>query len=62
MNSTCAVQQYIQLLIKRNHENIKTIINYTKGQDINVWQYEHLRYILTLMNNKKKHSFYIQFL
>jgi len=43
MNSTCAVQQYIQLLIKRNPEDIKTIVTCPEGQDPNVWQYEHLR-------------------
>jgi hypothetical protein len=50
MNSTCAVQQYIQLLIKRNPEDIKTIVTCPEGQDPNVWQYEHLRLICLELN------------
>jgi len=50
MNSTCAVQQYIQLLIKRNPEDIKTIVTCPESQDPNVWQYEHLRLICLELN------------
>jgi len=43
MNSTCAVQQYIQLLIKRNPEDIKTIVTCPEGQDPKFWQNENLK-------------------
>ncbi|CAB4036418.1 Hypothetical predicted protein, partial [Paramuricea clavata] len=43
MDSTLAVQQYIQQLIKSDFENISLILEPPEGQDLGVWKYEHLR-------------------
>ncbi|XP_065222770.1 MOB-like protein phocein [Planococcus citri] len=43
MDSTLAVQQYIQQLIRNNPADIDTILNPPESQDEGVWKYEHLR-------------------
>lgn len=43
MDSTLAVQQYIQQLIKKDPSNIEAILTMPEGQDEGVWKYEHLR-------------------
>lgn len=44
MDSTLAVQQYIQQLIKRDPSNIELILMNPDTHDEGVWKYEHLRY------------------
>lgn len=44
MDSTLAVQQYIQQLIRRDPSNIDLILKMPEAQDEGVWKYEHLRY------------------
>lgn len=43
MDSTLAVQQYIQQLIKKDPSNIEVILTMPESQDEGVWKYEHLR-------------------
>ncbi|RZC35410.1 Mob1 phocein domain containing protein [Asbolus verrucosus] len=43
MDSTLAVQQYIQQLIRHNPANIDLILKMPESQDEGVWKYEHLR-------------------
>lgn len=43
MDSTLAVQQYIQQMIKRDPSNIELILTMPESQDEGVWKYEHLR-------------------
>lgn len=43
MDSTLAVQQYIQQLIKRDPSNVELILTMPESQDEGVWKYEHLR-------------------
>lgn len=43
MDSTLAVQQYIQQLIRRDPSNIELILKMPDAQDEGVWKYEHLR-------------------
>lgn len=45
MDSTLAVQQYIQQLIKKDPSNIEQILTMPESQDEGVWKYEHLRCI-----------------
>lgn len=45
MDSTLAVQQYIQQTIRRNPSNYDFTLNMPEGQDEGVWKYEHLRYV-----------------
>lgn len=47
MDSTLAVQQLIQQLIKRDPSNIDQILTMPEGQDEGVWKYEHLRLVFT---------------
>ena len=51
MDGGLAVQQYIQLCIKKDPSDITKIIDLPDGQDENIWVYEHLRYINLLFNN-----------
>ena len=44
MDSTLAVQQYIQQLIRKDFTNIDEILKAPESQDEGVWKYEHLRY------------------
>jgi hypothetical protein len=43
MDSTLAVQQYIQQLIKKDPSNVELILTMPEAQDEGVWKYEHLR-------------------
>jgi hypothetical protein len=43
MESTLAVQQYIQQLIRLDHDNFERLFTAPDGQDEDVWKYEHLR-------------------
>lgn len=43
MESTLAVQQYIQQLIKDDHSKVNSILKSPEQQDELVWKYEHLR-------------------
>lgn len=43
MDSTLAVQQYIQQLIRKDPNNIDLILKMPDTQDEGVWKYEHLR-------------------
>ena len=43
MDSTLAVQQYIQQQIRREPSNIDLILTPPDAQDEGVWKYEHLR-------------------
>lgn len=49
MDSTLAVQQYIQQLIKRDPSNVELILTMPEAQDEGVWKYEHLRYAYLLL-------------
>ena len=51
MDSTLAVQQYIQQLIRKDFTNIDDILKAPESQDEGVWKYEHLRYTNILWNN-----------
>ena len=46
MDSTLAVQQYIQQLIRRDPACIDLILKMPDGQDEGVWKYEHLRWVI----------------
>jgi hypothetical protein len=46
MDSTLAVQQYIQQQIRREPANIDVILTPPDAQDEGVWKYEHLRYTI----------------
>ncbi len=43
MESTLAVQQYIQQTIRKDVSNIEVILEAPETQDEGVWKYEHLR-------------------
>lgn len=43
MDSTLAVQQYIQQTIRKDVSDIEGILEAPKTQDEGVWKYEHLR-------------------
>lgn len=43
MDSTLAVQQYIQQQIRKDPSNIDVILTPPESQDEGVWKYEHLR-------------------
>ena len=44
MDSTLAVQQYIQQSIREDFKDIDRILTVPDGQDEGVWKYEHLRF------------------
>lgn len=48
MDSTLAVQQYIQQLIKNDPSNIDLILTNPETHDEGVWKYEHLRFQLQI--------------
>ncbi len=50
MESTLAVQQYIQQLIKNDHSNVDKILTSPEHQDEGVWKYEHLRQFCMELN------------
>ena len=43
MQSTLAVQMYIQQLIRKDPSNVDEILTPPDGQDVESWKYEHLR-------------------
>lgn len=43
MDSTLAVQQYIQQMVRRDPAEIDALLAPPEGQDEGVWKYEHLR-------------------
>ena len=43
MDSTLAVQQYIQQTIRRDVSDVHSILTAPETQDEGVWKYEHLR-------------------
>ncbi|XP_063790166.1 MOB-like protein phocein isoform X3 [Pseudophryne corroboree] len=50
MDSTLAVQQYIQQNIRTDCSNIDKILEPPEGQDEGVWKYEHLRQFCLELN------------
>lgn len=50
MDSTLAVQQFIQQTIRKDPTNIVDILNAPDGQDEGVWKYEHLRQFCLELN------------
>ncbi|ESN91967.1 hypothetical protein HELRODRAFT_186181 [Helobdella robusta] len=50
MESTLAVQQFIQQAIKRDFNNVEEILTAPEGQDEGVWKYEHLRQFCMELN------------
>ena len=44
MESTLAIQQFIQQKIRRDFTDIEGILELPLKVDVNVWNYEHLRY------------------
>eukprot|EP00058_Branchiostoma_floridae_P013970 XP_002599458.1 hypothetical protein BRAFLDRAFT_223847 [Branchiostoma floridae] len=50
MDSTLAVQQFIQQNIRQDHNNIDKILEPPEGQDEGVWKYEHLRQFCLELN------------
>ncbi|MBN3307264.1 PHOCN protein, partial [Amia calva] len=50
MDSTLAVQQYIQQSIRSDCSNIDKILEPPEGQDEGVWKYEHLRQFCLELN------------
>ncbi|XP_030370697.1 MOB kinase activator-like 4 [Scaptodrosophila lebanonensis] len=50
MDSTLAVQQFIQQLIKRDPSNVELILTMPEAQDEGVWKYEHLRQFCMELN------------
>ncbi|KAG8271661.1 MOB member 4, phocein [Homalodisca vitripennis] len=50
MDSTLAVQQYIQQQIRREPGNIELILTPPDAQDEGVWKYEHLRQFCMELN------------
>lgn len=50
MDSTLAVQQYIQQLIRRDPSNVELILTMPEAQDEGVWKYEHLRQFCMELN------------
>lgn len=45
MDSTLAVQQFIQQTIRRDPSNLEAILKMPEAQDEGVWKYEHLRLV-----------------
>ncbi|XP_068143813.1 MOB kinase activator-like 4 [Drosophila tropicalis] len=50
MDSTLAVQQFIQQMIKRDPSNVEIILAMPEAQDEGVWKYEHLRQFCMELN------------
>lgn len=50
MDSTLAVQQFIQQAIRKDFMDIEQILNPPEGQDEGVWKYEHLRQFCLELN------------
>uniref|UniRef100_A0A8C6WN61 MOB family member 4, phocein n=1 Tax=Neogobius melanostomus TaxID=47308 RepID=A0A8C6WN61_9GOBI len=56
MDSTLAVQQYIQQNIRSDCSNIDKILEPPEGQDEGVWKYEHLRYGLLVTHKLRPYT------
>lgn len=50
MDSTLAVQQYIQQMIRKDPSSIDLILSMPEAQDEGVWKYEHLRQFCMELN------------
>ncbi|VEL32199.1 unnamed protein product [Protopolystoma xenopodis] len=50
MESTLAIQQYIQQAVRRDFTNVDEILTAPEGQDEGVWKYEHLRQFCMELN------------
>lgn len=50
MDSTVAVQQFIQQNIRKDPSKINDILNPPDGQDEGAWKYEHLRQFCMELN------------
>lgn len=50
MDTTLAVQQYIQQTIRHDNSDIENILTAPEGQDEGVWKYEHLRQFCLELN------------
>ena len=50
MDSTVAVQQFIQQTIRKDSSNIDDILTPPEGQDEDTWKYEHLRQFCMELN------------
>lgn len=50
MDTTLAVQQYIQQTIRKDYTDIDLILTAPEGQDEGVWKYEHLRQFCLELN------------
>ncbi|XP_013399963.1 MOB-like protein phocein [Lingula anatina] len=50
MDSTLAVQQYIQQSIRKDIQNVENILTPPESQDEGVWKYEHLRQFCMELN------------
>ena len=50
MDSTLAVQQYIQQTIRKNVMDVESILTAPETQDEGVWKYEHLRQFCMELN------------
>jgi len=50
MDSTLAVQQYIQQTIRRDPQDVEVILTAPETQDEGVWKYEHLRQFCMELN------------
>ncbi|XP_047988677.1 MOB kinase activator-like 4 [Cydia strobilella] len=50
MDSTLAVQQFIQQTIRRDPANLEAILKMPEAQDEGVWKYEHLRQFCMELN------------
>lgn len=60
MDSTLAVQQYIQQQIRIEPTNIEHILTPPESQDEGVWKYEHLRQFCMELNGlavSRQHKF-----
>lgn len=50
MDSTLAVQMYIQQLVRKDPSNVELILTIPENQDEGVWKYEHLRQFCMELN------------
>ena len=45
MDTTLALEQYIQQLIRTDPGNIDVIVGVPESYEDTIWQYEHMRYV-----------------
>lgn len=50
MESTLAVQQYIQQTIRKDPKNVDEILTPPTGQEVGIWKYEHIRQFCQELN------------